>query len=106
VRPRDASLGGIALAALSWLVLVFAGYGVERSACPGGAPAVSVAVAVASVLGGTLGLVLAIVAYRATASERSGDWLLGAAGLYGTVAAGAATVGGAVSLLALDLCSF
>lgn len=106
LRPRTAALAGILVGGLAWWVLVFAGYGVERSACPDPAPAVSEALAVTCALAATAGWLLAVWAYRASASERSAQWLVGAAGLYVTTLAWAATLTGAVALLVVDLCSF
>lgn len=104
LRPRTAALAGIVLAGVAWWVLVFAGYGVERSACPDPSPALATIAGVATPLAATLGWALAIWAYRATAAERSAQWLVGAAGLYvGTLAWGA-TVTGAVGLLVVDVC--
>jgi hypothetical protein len=48
----------------------------------------------------------AVWAYRETAGEPSGEWLLGAAGLYVTTLAWAATITAAVCLFFVDVCSF
>ena len=37
ISSRNAAFTGIALASLSWLVLLFAGFGGEKAACPGDA---------------------------------------------------------------------
>lgn len=104
--PRTAALVGIVLAGLAWWVLVFAGYGVERSACPDPSPALATVAAILCALAATAGWLLAVWAYTASAGERSNQWLVGAAGLYVTTLAWAATVTGTVALFAVDLCSF
>lgn len=95
----------MALASVSWFVLLFAGFGGEQAACPEGSPAWVAVVAVACALTATLGMAAAVWAYRETAGEPSGGWLLGAAGLYLTTLAWAATITGAVSLFLVDVCS-
>ena len=104
--PRTAALVGIVLAGLAWWVLVFAGYGVERSACPDPSPAIVTVAAILCALAATAGWLLAVWAYTASAGERSNQWLVGAAGLYVSTLAWAATVTGAVALFVVDLCSF
>ena len=103
--PKNAALVGIALASLSWLVLLFAGFGGERAACPedGGAWVIPLAVVCAATA--TLGMAAAVWAYRESAGAPSGEWLLGAAGLYVTSLAWTATVTGAVALLLVDVCA-
>jgi len=105
LRPRTAALTGIVLGGLAWWVLVFAGYGVERSACPAGAPLLATIVGVACPLVASAGWVLAVWAYAASASQPSNEWLVGAAGLYLTTLAAAATITGGIALLVVDLCS-
>lgn len=95
----------MALASVSWFVLLFAGFGGEKAACPDGNAAWVTPVAVACAATATLGMAAAVWAYRETAGEPSGDWLLGAAGLYVTTLAWAATMTGAVSLFFVDVCS-
>jgi hypothetical protein len=104
-RSKNAALAGMALASVSWFVLLFAGFGGEKSACPAGNPAWLMPVVVVCALTATLGMGAAIWAYRESAGEPSGEWLLGAAGLYVTTLAWAATITGALSLLFVDLCS-
>jgi len=87
------------------LLLLFAGFGGEAGACPGDSPGWVAALAVASAIAATLGMAAAVWAYRQSAGEPSGDWLLGAAGLYVTSLAWAATITGAVSLFFVDVCS-
>jgi len=106
VKLRTAALAGIALASVSWLVLLFAGFGGEAAACPRDSPAWVAALAVACAVAATLGMAAAVWAYRESAGEPSGDWLLGAAGLYVTSLAWAATITGAVVLFFVDVCSF
>lgn len=84
---------------------MFAGFGGEKAACPEGNAAWVTPVAVACAATATLGMAAAVWAYRETAGEPSGDWLLGAAGLYVTTLAWAATMTGAVSLFFVDVCS-
>jgi hypothetical protein len=103
--PKNAALAGIALASLSWLVLLFAGFGGETAACPEGGAAWVIPVAVACGITATLGMAAAVWAYRESAGEPSGEWLLGAAGLYVTSLAWTATIAGAVALLLADVCS-
>ena len=106
VKVRTAALTGMALASVSWLVVLFAGFGGEAAACPSDSPAWVAALAVACAIAATLGMAAAVWAYRESAGEPSGDWLLGAAGLYVTSLAWAATITGAVGLFFLDVCSF
>ena len=103
--PRKGALAGIALASVSWLLLLFAGFGGEAAACPEDSPAWAAPLAVACAVAATLGMAAAVWAYRESAGEPSGDWLLGAAGLYVTSLAWAATITGAVSLFFVDVCS-
>ena len=105
VTPSKAALAGIALASVSWLVLLFAGFGGEAAACPEDSPAWVAPVAVACAVTATLGMAAATWAYRESAGQPSGDWLIGAAGLYVTSLAWAATITGAVSLFFVDVCS-
>jgi len=95
----------MALGGLAWFVLLFGGFGGARASCPQTGHMWVQALAVACALAATVGFGLAIWAYRASASEPSAEWLLGAAGLYVTTLAWAGTVTGAVALLAVDLCS-
>jgi hypothetical protein len=104
-RPRNAALAGIGLASVSWFVLLFAGFGGKASSCPDGGAAWVAPVAIGCAVVATLGMALAVWAYRETAGDPSGEWLLGAAGLYLTSLAWAATVTGAVALFFVDLCS-
>ena len=104
-RPKSAALAGMVLASVSWFVLLFAGFGAEEAACPNGDAVWAAPVAVACAVIATLGMAAAVWAYRETAGEPSGDWLLGAAGLYVTTLAWAATITGAVSLFFVDVCS-
>jgi hypothetical protein len=53
----------------------------------------------------SIGMGAAVWSYRESAGEPSDDWLLGAAGLYVTTLAWAATVTGAVALFFVDVCS-
>ena len=55
--------------------------------------------------GTAFGIAAAIWAYRETAGEPCGEWLLGATSLYVTTLAWAATVTGAAALLFVDVCS-
>jgi hypothetical protein len=103
--PRNAALAGMALASVSWFVLMFGGFGGEAAACPDGSPAWVAPVTVACAVTATLGMAAAVWAYRETAGEPSGEWLLGAAGLYVTTLAWTATVTGAAALLFMDVCS-
>jgi hypothetical protein len=105
-RPKQAALAGIALSSASWFVLLFGGFGGQKAACPEGIPAWVAIVAVACALTATLGMAAAVWAYRETAGEPSGSWLLGAAGLYVTTLAWTATITGAVTLFLVDVCSF
>jgi hypothetical protein len=105
VAPKNAALAGIALASLSWFLLLFAGFGGEKAACPEGDAAWVIPLAVACAITATLGMAAAIWAYRDSAGEPSSEWLLGAAGLYVTSLAWTATIAGAVSLLLVDVCS-
>ena len=95
----------MALASVSWFVVLFAGFGGQEAACPEGKPAWVDVLAVACALTATLGMAAAVWAYRETAGEPSGSWLLGAAGLYATTLGWAATITGAVSLVLVDVCS-
>jgi hypothetical protein len=103
--PKSAALAGIALASVSWFVLLFAGFGGEEAACPKGNPVWVVPVVAACAVTATLGMAAAVWAYRESAGEPSGEWLLGAAGLYVTTLAWVATITGALSLLFVDVCS-
>jgi hypothetical protein len=105
VTPRNAALAGMVLGSVSWFVLLFAGFGGEAAICPDGEAAWVAPVAVACAGIATLGMVAAVWAYRETAGEPSDDWLLGAAGLYVTTLAWAATITGAVALFFVDVCS-
>jgi len=105
IRPRNAALAGMVLGSVSWFVLLFAGFGGEAATCPDGDAAWVAPVAVACAVIATLGIAAAVWAYRETAGEPSGEWLLGAAGLYVTTLAWAATVTGAVALFFVDVCS-
>ena len=62
-------------------------------------PASVAPVAVACAVTATLGMAAATWAYRESAGEPSGDWLIGAAGLYVTSLAWAATITARVSVL-------
>jgi hypothetical protein len=104
-RPKNAVLAGMVLASASGFVLLFAGFGGEASACPEGGAAWVTRVAVACAVVATLGMMAAVWAYRETAGEPSGEWLLGAAGLYLTTLAWTATITGAAALLLVDLCA-
>ena len=103
--PRNVALAGIALASVAWFVLLFAGFGGEKAACPEGSPGWIFPLAAACAVTATLGMAAAVWAYRESAGEPSGEWLLGAAGLYVTSLAWTATIAGAVSLLFVDVCS-
>jgi hypothetical protein len=103
--PKHAVLAGIALASASWFVVMFGGFGGAAAACPEGRPAWVAPVAVACAVTATLGMAAAVWAYRETAGKPSGEWLLGAAGLYVTTLAWAATITAAVSLFFVDVCS-
>jgi hypothetical protein len=105
VTPRNGALAGIVLASASWFVLLFAGFGGKASTCPGGDATWVEPLAVACAVIATLGMAAAVWAYRETAGEPSGEWLLGAAGLYVTVLAWTATVTGTVTLFVVDVCS-
>jgi hypothetical protein len=102
---KIAAIAGTILASASGLVLLFAGFGGEATTCPDGDAAWVTPVAVGCALIATLGMAAAIWAYRESAGEPSGEWLLGAAGLYVTTLAWTATVTGAVALLFVDVCS-
>lgn len=106
ISSRNAALSGIALASLSWLVLLFAGFGGEKAACPEGGAGWVVPLAVACAITATFGMAAAVWAYRESAGEASGEWLLGAAGLYVTSLAWTATLTGAAALFFVDVCSF
>ena len=103
--PKSAALAGIALASVSWFVLLFAGFGGEKAACPEGNAAWVVPLAVVCAVIATLGMAAAVWSYRESAGAPSGDWLLGAAGLYVTTLAWTATIAGAASLFFVDVCS-
>ena len=105
VTPRNAALAGIALASVSWFVLLFGGFGGEKAACPAGDSAWVAPIAVACAFTATLGMAAAVWAYRESAGAPSSTWLLGAAGLYVTTLAWTATIAGTVSLLLVDVCS-
>ena len=104
LTPKRAALAGIVLGAAGWLVLLFVGFVGVEATCPDGRAWV-VPVAVACAVVATLGMAAAVWAYRETAGEPSDEWLLGAAGLYVTTLAWAATITGAVSLFFVDVCS-
>jgi len=93
------------LGSVGWFVLLFVGFVGAATTCPDGSRAWVVPIAVACALIATLAMAAAIWAYRATAGEPSDEWLLGAASLYVTTLAWAATVTGAVSLSFVDVCS-
>jgi hypothetical protein len=103
--PKNAALAGIALASVSWFVLLFAGFGGKKAACPEVDAAWVVPLVVACAVTATLGMAAAVWAYRESAGAPSSDWLLGAAGLYVTTLAWTATIAGAVSLFLVDMCS-
>jgi membrane-bound metal-dependent hydrolase YbcI (DUF457 family) len=103
--PKKAALTGIGLACLSWFVLLFAGFGGEKAACPDGDASWVIPLTIGCAITATLGMVAAVWAYRESAGEPSGEWLLGAAGLYVTTLAWTATVAGAAALLFVDVCS-
>ena len=103
--PMSAALTGIALASVSWFVLLFAGFGGEKAACPEGDAAWVAPLAVACAITATLGMAAAVWAYRESAGEPSSEWLLGAAGLYVTSLAWTATLTGAAALFFVDVCS-
>ena len=105
VRPKNAALAGMVLGSVSWFALLFAGFGGEAATCPNGDAAWVAPVAAACAVTATLGMAAAVWAYRETAGEPSDEWLLGAAGLYVTTLAWAATITGAVSLFFVDVCS-
>jgi hypothetical protein len=105
VSPKSTALAGVVLASASGFVLLFAGYGGEAATCPESDPAWVGLLAVGCAAVATLGMAAAVWAYRATAGEPSGEWLLGAAGLYVTTLAWTATIAGAGALLVVDLCS-
>jgi hypothetical protein len=102
---RNAALVSVTLGSASWFVLLFGGFGGEAAACPAGSPAWVTPVAVVCAVTATVGMAAAVWAYRATAGEPSGAWLLGAASLYVTTLAWAATVTGAAALVLVDMCS-
>jgi hypothetical protein len=103
--PKNAALAGIGVASASWFVVLFVGFGGEKAACPETSPAWVAPVVVACAITATLGMAAAVWAYRESAGEPSGEWLIGAAGLYVTSLAWAATITGAVSLFLVDVCS-
>ena len=105
IKAKNGALAGVVLSSASWFVLLFAGFGGEASTCPEGGPTWVEPVAVACAVIATLGMAAAVWAYRETAGEPSGEWLLGAAGLYVTTLAWAATLTGAVALFFVDVCS-
>src|SRR5918994_788106 len=100
--PKNAALAGIALSSVSWFVLLFAGFGGEKAACPEGDAVWVIPLALACAVTATLGMAAAVWAYRESAGTPSGEWLLGAAGLYVTSLAWTATIAGAVSLFFVD----
>ena len=103
--PTNAALAGIALASLSWFILLFAGFGGEKAACPEGAGSWVIVLVIGCAITATLGMVAAVWAYRESAGEPSGEWLFGAAGLYVTSLGWTATVAGAAALIFVDVCS-
>lgn len=105
ITPRNSALAGMALASVSWFAVLFGGFGGEATACPAGSPTWVTPLAAACAVTATVGMASAIWAYRETAGEPSGEWLLGAASLYVTTLAWAATVTGAAALLFVDVCS-
>ena len=105
LTPKKAALAGIVLGSAGWLVLLFVGFVGVEATCPDGGAAWVAAVAVACTVIATLEMVAAVWAFRETAGEPSDEWLLGAAGLYVTTLAWAATITGAVSLFFVDVCS-
>ena len=98
-------LAGMVLASASAFVLLVAGFGGEASACPEGGAAWVTPVAIACAVIATLGMAAAVWAYSETAGEPSGEWLLGAAGLYLTTLAWTATTTGTAALLFVDVCA-
>lgn len=104
ISARNAAFTGTALASLSWLVLLFAGFGGEKAACPGDAAWI-LPLALVCAVTATFGMAAAVWAYRESAGEPSGEWLLGAAGLYATSLAWTATLTGAAALFFVDVCS-
>lgn len=94
------------LGSVGWLVLLFVGFVGAAATCANGDAAWATPIGVACALIATVGMAAAVWAYRATAGEPSGEWLLGAAGLYVTTLAWTATITGAVSLFFVDVCSF
>lgn len=105
IKPKNGALAGMVLASASWFVLLFAGFGGEASTCPERDATWVEPVAVACAITATLGMVAAVWSYRETAGQPSGEWLLGAAGLYVTTLAWTATVTGAVTLFVVNVCS-
>jgi hypothetical protein len=105
IKPRNVALAAMVLSSASWFVLLFAGFGGKASTCPEGDATWVEPVALACAVIATLAMAAAIWAYRATAGEPSGEWLLGAAGLYVTTLAWAGTLTGAVALFFVDVCS-
>lgn len=105
IKPKSGALAGMVLSSASWFVLLFAGFGGEASTCPEGDATWIEPVAVVCAVIATLAMAAAVWAYRETAGEPSGEWLLGAAGLYVTTIAWAATLTGAVALFFVDVCS-
>jgi hypothetical protein len=104
-RPKNMALAGMVLGSVSSFVLLFAGFGGEAATCPEGNAVWVPPVAVACAVVASLGMAAAVWAYRETAGEPSGEWLLGAAGLYVTTLAWTATVTGAVALFVVDVCA-
>jgi hypothetical protein len=96
VSAKHAALAGVVLASASGFVLLFAGYGGEAATCPDSDAAWIGLVAIGCAVIATLGMAAAMWAYRETAGEPSGDWLLGTAALYVTTLAWTATIAGAV----------
>lgn len=105
LTPKKAALAGIVLGSAGWFLLLFVGFVGAETTCPGGEAGWVAPLAVACMVIATLGMAAAVWAYRETAGEPSDEWLLGAAGLYVTTLAWAATITGAVSLFFVDVCS-
>ena len=105
INPKNGALAGMVLSSASWFVLLFAGFGGKASTCPEGDATWVEPVALACAVIATLAMAAAVWAYRATAGEPSGEWLLGAAGLYVTTLAWAGTLTGAVALFFVNVCS-
>ena len=105
LAPKKAAIAGIALGSAGWFLLLFVGFVGAEAECPDVEMTWVAPLAVTCMVIATLGMVLAVWAYRETAGEPSDEWLLGAAGLYVTTLAWTATIIGAVSLLFVDVCS-